>query len=433
MNLFRSISRIRPRLLQIAHARLQSAAAANGGDPIDFREVVARHSFAEHAARADKYFSTLDFASLVARKPFAAPAEAAELCAGLATLLPNLLLFSGARVLDFGAGTCWMTRLLALLGCDVTAVDVSRKALEVGERLIRSDALANQLKVSFVPLGGPELPFADGTFDRIVCFDALHHVPDQHEAIRQFARVLKDGGIAALHEPGPTHSHTSGAQFEMRMYDVIEADVHVEELIETARAAGFTSAELAVYANAITTDLGGFNDFLAGPAASSAGQRFIAHTAAGLENRRTFSCTSATHWPAWTADRHSDCSRASTCRRAWAKRTRTSKERFRTSVPNTWLPSFTGIGAVNIGVHLRGIDGQMINGDYARYALSTDRVKPGQARAVELDIPHPPGLDRFELVVDPVAEGIMWFEVLGGTPARFRVRAGDRPSVERIA
>lgn len=433
MNLFRSISRIRPRLRQIAHARLQSAATANGGDPIDFREVVARHSFAEHAARADKYFSTLDFASLVARKPFAAPAEAAELCAGLATLLPNLLLFSGARVLDFGAGTCWMTRLLALLGCDVTAVDVSRKALEVGERLIRSDALGSQLKVSFVPLDGPELPFADGTFDRIVCFDALHHVPDQHEAIRQFARVLKDGGIAALHEPGPEHSRTSGAQFEMRMYDVIEADVHVEELIETARAAGFTSAELAVYANAITTDLGGFNDFLANPAASSAGQRFIAHTAAGLENRRTFFLHKGDALAGM--DSRSPfglLARIDVTARVGETHTHL-KGTFSNIGSNTWLPSFTGIGAVNIGVHLRGTDGQMINGDYARFALSANRVKPGEVRAVELDIPHPPGLDRFELVVDPVAEGIMWFEVTGGTPARFRVRAGAQPSVERIA
>ena len=109
---------------------------------IDFRDVVARYSFAEHAARADHYFAALDLSSPVARKPFASPHEAAELCVGVAALLPDLLLFPGARVLDFGAGTCWMSRLLAMLGCHVTAVDVSRKALALGEALIRGDALA---------------------------------------------------------------------------------------------------------------------------------------------------------------------------------------------------------------------------------------------------------------------------------------------------
>ena len=103
---------------------------------IDFRAIVEKYSFEEHARRADKYFATLDLASPVARKPFASPHEAAELCAGIAAILPDLMLFPGVRILDFGAGTCWMSRLLAMLGCNVTAVDVSRKALEVGDKFL---------------------------------------------------------------------------------------------------------------------------------------------------------------------------------------------------------------------------------------------------------------------------------------------------------
>jgi 2-polyprenyl-3-methyl-5-hydroxy-6-metoxy-1,4-benzoquinol methylase len=164
---------LRPR--GAAQDQSASKRADDGTGLVDFRALVSRYSFAEHAARADRYFSSLDLSSPVARKPFASPMEASELCGGLAVLLPNLMLFPGARVLDFGAGTCWMTRVLALLGCEVTAVDVSRKALAVGEQLVRSDTLGRELKVDFVPLDGPELPFADVTFDRVVCFDALHH------------------------------------------------------------------------------------------------------------------------------------------------------------------------------------------------------------------------------------------------------------------
>ena len=72
---------------------------------IDYRDMAARYSFAEHAARADKYFATVDVGSLIARKPFAAPFEAAEICGGVAALLPELLLHPGARFLDLDART----------------------------------------------------------------------------------------------------------------------------------------------------------------------------------------------------------------------------------------------------------------------------------------------------------------------------------------
>jgi SAM-dependent methyltransferase len=401
---------------------------------IDFRDVVARHNFAEHAERADRYFSTLDFGSAIARKPFAAPFEAAEICGGLSALLPDLLLFPGARVLDFGAGTCWMSRLLALLGCEVTAVDVSRKALEVGERLIRADALGDRLRVEFVPLDGPDLPFADGTFDRVVCFDALHHVPDQQRAVREFARVLKQGGIAALHEPGPRNSQSSQAQYEMRMYDVIEGDVYVEELIAAGRDAGFTDAELVVYSGrAIKTGLSGFDEFLASPGDSRVGRELVAQTAAGFENRRTVLLHKGDALAA--IDSRSPLGLLADIDievRADDGHTHVRGTIVNTG-GNTWLPSFGGIGAVNIGVHLHHEDGSLIERDYGRFRLSTDNVGPGQKRSVEMSIAHPEGFRRFGLTIDLVAEGITWFEIGGTTPARFVIILDEAsPRVERM-
>lgn len=389
---------------------------------IDFRSLVDKYSFAEHAARADKYFSTLDLDSPVARKPFASPHEAAELCAGIAAILPDLMLFPTARVLDFGAGTCWMSRLLALLGCEVTAVDVSRKALEVGEKLIRSDALGSKLKVEFVPLEGADLPFADNSFDRVVCFDALHHVPRQEHAIGEFARVLKPGGIAALHEPGPSHSRSSQSQYEMRMYDVIEADVLVENLIAAGKAAGFTHAEMAIYSSrAIKSDLAGFNEFLARPWLSKRGRDLARHIASEQHNRRTFFLAKGDP-TAYLDSRSSHGLLADIQLRAQRS---TAGTVFTGSIGNAggtrWLPSFSGLGAVNIGVHLHGGDGRLIDADYFRGKVSDQPITTGMRVPVDFEIPDPQGLDHFELVIDLVSEGIMWFEI-GTSPVRkFRI------------
>jgi len=46
-----------------------------------------------------------------------------------------------------------------------------------------------------------QLPFADGTFDRVIVVDALHHFFDQQAAIRDLIRVLKPEGRLVIEEP----------------------------------------------------------------------------------------------------------------------------------------------------------------------------------------------------------------------------------------
>lgn len=45
------------------------------------------------------------------------------------------------------------------------------------------------------------LPFCDGAFDLIVCYHVLEHIPDDHAAMAELARVLAPGGLLILQVP----------------------------------------------------------------------------------------------------------------------------------------------------------------------------------------------------------------------------------------
>lgn len=390
---------------------------------IDYQDVVRRYSFAEHARQADAYFASfLHIDSLMARKPFAGVEEAGELCAGIGALLPGLRLFSGARVLDFGAGTCWLSKILALLGCEVVAVDVSGTALDIGRQLMQRDTIGAKLRVDYVRLDSASLPFPKASFDRIVCFDALHHVPDQRAAISEFSRVLKSDGIGALHEPGPEHSQGAQSQYEMRNYGVIEADIHIEDLISHAQACGFRSAKMALYSvRPLLMEINAFNGFLDDRGASSPVARELA-SAVRVEFLSRRVCFLGKGDP----DAHADSRFRNGLRAEFAltAEQQAGSARIRGSIRNagssTWLPSPAGVGEVNIGVHLQNRDGILIDLDYARRELAREPVAPGATVDVDFVLPYPAGHDGFCLVIDLVAEHVGWFEL--GSGGVFKVR-----------
>src|SRR4051812_3045915 len=172
------------------------------------------------------------------------PALVVAFCHVLAGLNPPF----GSTILDFGAGTCWSTRCLVQLGQDVIAMDVSKKALDMGRELFRRLPIAGfHAPPSFMVFDGRAFDLPDGSVDYIMCLNAFHHVPNPEEVLREMARVLRPGGIAGFSEPGPGHSRSAQAQYEMRHYTVIENDIVMEDIERWALAAGFGRLQLAVF------------------------------------------------------------------------------------------------------------------------------------------------------------------------------------------
>jgi SAM-dependent methyltransferase len=111
-------------------------------------------------------------------------------------------------------------------------VDVSATALKMGEILFKDYPPVGGCVAppKFLCFDGRKLPLEASSIDRIICFDALNHVPNRPEIRQEFYRVLRSGGIVGFSEPVGRHSESPQAQMEMRNYGVLEDDIILEEL-----------------------------------------------------------------------------------------------------------------------------------------------------------------------------------------------------------
>lgn len=72
------------------------------------------------------------------------------------------------------------------------------------------------------------LPFGSGTFQKAICLNAIHHVPNVPAALREIGRVLTEEGVALFSEPGRGHAQAAVSQAAMRDFGVLEQDVLIE-------------------------------------------------------------------------------------------------------------------------------------------------------------------------------------------------------------
>jgi SAM-dependent methyltransferase len=97
------------------------------------------------------------------------------------------------RALDVGAGRGIASFALAKDGYSVVALEPDPSPL-VGAAAIASMRSDNGLQIEVCQQYSENLPFPDGHFDLVFARAALHHISDLASAMREFHRVLKDGG-----------------------------------------------------------------------------------------------------------------------------------------------------------------------------------------------------------------------------------------------
>jgi ubiquinone/menaquinone biosynthesis C-methylase UbiE len=103
-----------------------------------------------------------------------------------------------SEILDAGCGYCYHTVRLARTGAKLTSVDFSDAALRVARETIDRAGLQNQVTLRQADL--TSLPFQEASFDYVVSWGVLMHIPQLETALSELARVLKPTGILVLGE-----------------------------------------------------------------------------------------------------------------------------------------------------------------------------------------------------------------------------------------
>ncbi len=119
--------------------------------------------------------------------------------------LDRLGLGAEDSLLDMGCGGGRHAFAAMRRGAQVVAFDADGAELKGVQGMVEAMTEAGEIPPSgsgsSVQGDALALPFADGTFDRVIAAEVLEHIPADVAAIRELARVLKPGGRMAVTVP----------------------------------------------------------------------------------------------------------------------------------------------------------------------------------------------------------------------------------------
>ena len=121
------------------------------------------------------------------------------------------------KVLDIGCGDGIFPIELAKRGYSVVGVDLNVKSVNYAKYFSKR----SEVKIDFLVGDACHLPFANESFDIILCSEVLEHIKDDEGAIREIERVLKQNGLLILTVPSDkASSYLRHVRCGYSLYDI---------------------------------------------------------------------------------------------------------------------------------------------------------------------------------------------------------------------
>lgn len=153
----------------------------------------------------------------------------------------------GDLVLDAGCGEGRHTFACIRHECSVLGMDLSRESLLKARYVLGQMEKRKESRGKVLLLRGDALrfPFADETFDKIICAEVIEHVEDDRKGVAELARILSAGGKIAITVPTRLTEH---------IYDLLSREYfrtpggHIRKVIPRVLARFMEENGLRVYA-----------------------------------------------------------------------------------------------------------------------------------------------------------------------------------------
>jgi SAM-dependent methyltransferase len=145
------------------------------------------------------------------------------------------------RVLDLGCGKGIQTQLLAARGADVFGVDPSTKRFNAANGELKWSKAKR--KVRFFCGTLEEAKLKDKSFDSVISFCVLEHIPNLPEVLQEIHRILKDGGELHATVDALDNIDDAALKDKHRNEHAVVQYFTPETIEETLRKAGFRVTE----------------------------------------------------------------------------------------------------------------------------------------------------------------------------------------------